>query len=257
MELGKVTPRSSMREDRVFSEQEVAEIMRRAVTLQETAKEGGAEYRPGVTKAELQRAAKEMGVDPAFLEQAILEKLDGVPAKHHGYLPEEQRVVEGELDPADFDIILDQIKTRARSRNPITQVGRSLRGQTFTGSGLANLEITSRNGRTRINLKPFPVFEILGTFYPAFLVSMIAGGSLAQHGMGGIATAVAGGAFGLAILGFRQWISKSREATARLADKLQSAVSDHVGKDLRENLGAVPAAEESKENADIEQNQST
>ncbi len=230
-----------MGQNRVFSEQEVAEIMRRAVALQESAKEEGSAYRPGVTQGELERAAREMGVDPLILEQAIREKLSGKPSKPFGILPEEQRVVEGELDPNDFDIILSEIRTRRRGRNPITQVGRSLQGQAFTGSGLANLEVTSRNGRTRINLKPFPVMELLGTFYPAFVVTAIAGSALADKGMAGAAVAVAAGAFGAAFLAGRMWMAKSRVATARLADKLQAVVSDHLAGDVRAHVGNVTA----------------
>jgi hypothetical protein len=228
-----------MNENRVFSEEEVAEIMRRAVTLQEQTKHGAAEYRPGVTQAELQRAAKEMGVDPAFLEQAIREKLEGVPTKQRGILPEEQRVVEGELDPEDFDIILSQVKNIS-GRRPITQVGRTLRGRAFTGSGLAELEVTSRNGRTKISVKPTFILEALGMFYPAFIVTLITNANLAGGGSPLTALAATTGAFGLAALGFRAWLSKSRAAATKLADKLQDSVTEHIASEspLRERLSS-------------------
>jgi len=227
-----------MSDDRVFSEQQVSDIMKRAVALQEEAK--ASPYRAGVTQDELARAAKEMGVDPACLEQAIREKLTGAPEKGSGFLKEEQRVVEGELDPQDFDIILSQV--RSRRRHPIVQVGRSLQGRTFTGSGLANLEVTSRNGRTRINLKPFPILEVLGTFYPAFIITSIGGSALADKGFAGVAAAIAAGAFAAAAIGFKFWLGRSRQATARLADKIQGVVQDQVTEDVRSRLAAPVTA---------------
>ncbi len=225
-----------MSQDRVFSEEEVAEIMRRAVALQEQTKHGATEYKPGVTQAELQRAAKEMGVDPSFLEQAIQEQLLGAPTKQRGFMPEQHRVVEGELDPEDFDIILSQVRTTASRRHPVTQVGRTLRGRAFTGSGLAELEVTSRNGRTKIGVKPTFILEALGMFYPAFIATMVVNANLAGGGAPITALAVTTGAFGLAALGFRAWISRSRAAAAKLADKLQEAVSEHIQEGLRDNL---------------------
>lgn len=236
--------------DRVYSEQEVAELMKRAVALQEGSKESTNAYRPGVTREELVRAAEEMGVEPRFLEQAISEKLLGNTPRGHPVFQEEQRVVEGELDPADFDIILGAIRTASSRRHPVTQVGRTLSARAMTGSGIARLEVTSRNGRTRINVKPFPVLEVIGTFYPAFLVSMIAGGQL-SHAAPGVATAVAAGAFAAAALVCRAWLSRSRTAASRLADRLQGVISEHVAIDTRARLAAArePVEQQATEQA--------
>lgn len=213
--------------ERVFSEQEVTSLMKRAVELQEANKHPQKEYRPGVTRDELVRAAKEIGVDASFLEQAIREKLQGKTATGSPLFQEEQRVVDGEIDPNDFDLVLQALSTVSSRRHPVAQVGRTLSARAMTGSGIAKVEVTSRGGRTRINVKPFPALEIIGTFYPAFIVSMIAGSNL-SHGAPGLATAVAGGAFGLAALLCRAWLGRSRNAAARLADRIQAVVSDHL-----------------------------
>jgi len=213
--------------DKVFSEQEVAALMKRAVELQEANLHAQKDYRPGVTRDELVRAAREIGVDPSFLEQALREKLQGKASTGSPLLQEEQRVVEGEIDPNDFDLVLKAIRPMSSRRHPVTQVGRTLLARSFSGSGIARVEVTSRGGRTRINVKPFPVFEVIASFYPAFIVSMITGSNLSQ-GSPGIATAVAGGVFALAALVCRSWLGRSRQAAIRLADRIQDAVSDQV-----------------------------
>ena len=215
----------------VFSEQEVGEIIQRASNLQEQGNEAATNYTPGVTRSELERVAKEMGVAPQFLEQAIEERIRGVrPKSKSSLLQEECRVVEGELDPSNFDVILEEISKKTIGRHGPTQIGRTLMARAMSGSGIANVEICSRNGRTRINVKPIPIFEILGTFYPAFIVSMIGGGAFAGHGAPGIGLGIAATAVTAAAIGCRAWLGKSRAAAVRLADKLQGVVSDEVSR---------------------------
>lgn len=214
--------------ERVFSEQEVTSLMKRAVELQEANKHPQKEYRPGVTRDELVRAAREIGVDPSFLEQAIREKLQGKTATGSPLFQEEQRVVDGEIDPNDFDLVLQALSPVSSRRHPVAQVGRTLSARAMTGSGMAKVEVTSRGGRTRINVKPFPALEIIGTFYPAFIVSMIAAAPLAESGQPLLGAGVAAAAFAAAALVCRSWLGRSRSAAARLADRIQGVVADHL-----------------------------
>jgi hypothetical protein len=211
---------------RVFSEQEVSEILKRATTLQESSGQGPT-YQPGVTRDELLRAAQEMGVSPQFLEQAIKEQLGDTPQPHTSLIPEQERVVDGELDPQNFDLILDGIR-HLRGRHGARQVGRSLSAKAFHGSGIARVHVTSRGGRTKINVKSVPVIEALGTFYPAFIISMIAGTNLAASGNNAAAYAVAAVAFLAAFFACRAWMIRSRVNTAKLADKIHDIVADEI-----------------------------
>lgn len=213
---------------RVFSEQEVADIVQRAAKLQEEANTNKA-YTPGVTREELERAANEMGVAQEFLEQAIREKLAGGPPKK-AFLKTEERIVEGEMDPGDFDLILEHVKTMAGKGHPTSQVGRMLTAHVSNGAGMAKMSVHSRNGRTRITVKPIPIFEILGTFYPAFVASVISGASLAERGMPMLWAPIAATAMGIASFGFFKWMGRSREKAAQIADKIQEVVEDHVSR---------------------------
>jgi hypothetical protein len=224
-------------ERRVFSEQEVGEIVQRAAELQERSSERG--YTPGVTREQLERVAHEVGVEPEFLERAIGERL--APPRQSGFLREEERVVRGELDPQNFDLVLSQVRARRSRRHPATQIGRTLQAQIWTGAGLANLEVTSRNERTRIRVKPFPVVEILGTLYPAFLATLLGGAGLAAAGDPIASALLAATAFTAGALGFRSWIRASNRRAARTAEKLEGVVASELER------AALPATDQSPE----------
>lgn len=249
-------------EKRVFSEQEVAEIIRRAAELQEGSKESAADYRLGITREELERAAIEVGVSPQFLQQAIRERLSGSQPNRRGLqlAPEEERVVEGELDPENFDVVFESVPMRHSRRFPVTQVGRSLSGQARTGSGIATVNIHSRNGRTRVRVKPFLFLEALGTFYPAFLASMIGGPLIAQAGGSLLAAGSAVGAWLLATAGFLKWTGVSRRNASKLADHIEAAIAEEVraqqesvqAKDRLAPLDAPSATDEAVSQGDKE-----
>jgi hypothetical protein len=224
------------RDGRVFSEQEVGEIVQRAAELQERSPERGLSYTPGVTREQLERVAAEVGVEPEFLEQAIRERLEPPRGRWH-LLREEERVVTGELDPRDFDVLLAEVS--AGHRRHATQIGRTLRTQVWTGSGFARLEVTSRNDRTRIRLRPFPVLQFLGTFYPTFFASTAGGAALSHAGHGLAAALMAAGAVVAGGLGFGTWLRHSNRAMHRLGDKLQRRVAEQVAQQRGEAEGGV------------------
>lgn len=233
---------------RVFSEQEVADLVQRAAKLQEESSTAAASYKPGVSRTELERAANEVGIAPEFLDLAIREKLAGSqPRSFFGLAQPVERVVEGEIDPQDFDLVLENIRVWSSRHMPMAQVGRSVQFRAFTGSGAASVSVQSRNGRTRIRVKPFPIFEILGTFYPAFLATAMAAGPLASAGHGIEAGVVAIGAFLAALTGFSFWSRKSNHAASRLADTIQSNITDQI------SPAPVPAQEHKAESEEVQE----
>src|SRR5579859_3641216 len=91
----------------VFSEKEVSEIMQRAAELQEKEQAG---YARGVTRDELVRIAEELGVSPEVLTRAIDEQTERKARRPWQFVREEERVVDGEIDPNDFDLILESLR---------------------------------------------------------------------------------------------------------------------------------------------------
>ncbi len=206
----------------VFSEREASEIILRASKLQE---EEQIAYTPGVTREELVRMAAELGVDPNVLERAITEQDQRREKRPFSLIREEERVVEGEIDPGDFDLVLEQMKTRRSRRHPAVQIGKTLRAQAVSGGSLQNVEVTSRKGRTRISVKHFPFLPLFATLYPAFIGSLMAGGPLIGHGQPALAGALATGLFGAALVAMRTWLARGNQGTTELADKLQRVIS--------------------------------
>jgi hypothetical protein len=213
-------------ERRVFSEQEVGEIVQRAAELQERSGQWALSYSPGVTREQLERVAREVGVEPAFLQQAIEER--GRERRASVFLPAQERVVEGELDPNDFDLILEQVRSVRTRHHPPTQVGRMLQARVWTGSGLANLEVISRNQRTRVRVKARPIVEFFGTFYPAFFVSLFGGAALGAAGHPGVSAALAAGSLTAAAAGFRFWTHRSQRAAGKIADQLEGVLQQQL-----------------------------
>jgi hypothetical protein len=214
-----------MRTDQIFSEQEASEIVRRAIELHEKAA-GEPIYTPGITKAELERIASEVGVSPQFLEQAIRETGAFESTKGPLHLTEEfERVIDVELDPDDFDLVTSQLKPFGNASQPsMAQIGRSMKASVWTGISQAEVEISSRTGRTRIRVKSTPLFAFLVGIMPAFMAGSIALGALAEggHQMAGFA-AVIGCAIG-GFLAFRTLVRAGHKRARALAEKIKQIV---------------------------------
>jgi hypothetical protein len=163
--------------NRVYSEQEASEILQKAAKMQE-AQAVGPDYTPGITFDELQRIAAEAGIDPKVLQQALAE---GSTPKEKAKWPFEiERVLEGELAADDFDVVLDAMGP-ANRRYPITQVGRTLSGSVWTGTGMTAVQVSSRNGRTRLSMKANPFFSLFTVLYPLFIMSAVGSGIASEQ----------------------------------------------------------------------------
>ncbi len=227
-----------MSERKVFSEQEVSAVVRRAVELQETA--GKESYTPGVTPDELARIAGELGIEPKFLQQAIDEANSTESKRGPLHLTEEfERVVDVELAPEDYDVLLRYLKP-AGNRGGFTQIGKTLSGTTWTGCSMAHVEVTSKRGRTRINVKSNALFAWLVSLHPATLASFGLLGGLGSTGRIWLALAIVSAIWAVAIIAFKSLLEAGHRSARRLTDNLARSVSDS-GEDLRSRLASTSA----------------
>jgi hypothetical protein len=214
----------------VYSEQEASEILKRAASMMEKATGEGDAYTPGITREELERIAHEVGVDPKFLQLAIAEQ--GQPESKKGpfNLTEEfERVIEGELDPSDFDVLAEHIKLLGNAGQPaIAQVGRSLQASAWTGVSQAKVNVSARNGRTRLQVKSTPLFAILMGGYPALMGAIISAASLGERGHVGLAIAAAVGFVGAGITAFNFLLRKGHEKARQLTESLKLRIADET-----------------------------
>jgi hypothetical protein len=233
-----------MARKRVFSEQEVAQLIRRAAEISESA--GSTDYAAGVTEAELRRIAGEVGISPEALELALREtttKRSSRKGPFH-FTEEFERVVEGELDPERFDLLLEGSKpARMPGQIQMAQVGRSLNFVAWTGPGQSNVEVVARNGRTKLRVKSNALMQALMTLHPAFIGSVIALGALSERGM---VMAGAGIAVGLTVVGgiaFRSLTKFGHRRAEELADSLQTKIEENIAPEAEGVTGDAPQAD--------------
>ena len=231
--------------EKFFSESEATKIVQRAVQLQEQSQASA--YTPGVTKEELARIAAEVGVSVEFLEQAIRER-GGNPERRGFSLSKDfQRVVDGEFDPTDFDVLISALGVQGRQYTT-TQVGRSLHSHRMVGMCTAKVEVTARNGRTRITANASPILPaILST--ELAVISVGIGASLAATGqslVGGILLGL-GGLLGSAWMlfgGTKAGYVKTEKLVNNLAEVVEEENSRAKAK---LNLNSAPAVTEPDE----------
>ncbi len=144
---------------RIFSEQEASEILQRAAKLQEDDRDSHSSYTPGITEDELERIAHEAGIDPNFLRRAMEKAI--------------------------------QRQYKGNHQGGIQQIGRRIFGNVMCGPAIGKMNITSRNGRTRIEVRTGPFMPLFITLYPAFLLSVFAVGIGATEGAPAIGIAIA------------------------------------------------------------------
>lgn len=208
----------------IFSEAEVGKIMRRAVELQETTE--SQEYTPGVTREELERIAGEMGISVSALEKALAEVRKQAPEKRSWFAlkTEIERVIDGELDPNDFDLVSAQLP-QGNSQMLPSQVGRTLTAKVQAGMGTAQVSVTSRSGRTKVKVDSFPVLPIVFGFQSAMFASIF-GPVLISKGLLGAGIGVLAGLIGLSSWLLVGGVSSAKKSAEKLADKLTDAVED-------------------------------
>ncbi|MCH7903366.1 MAG: hypothetical protein IH944_02235 [Armatimonadetes bacterium] len=223
-----------MSKNRVFSEQEASEIMQRAVRLQESSSTGEG-YTPGVTMDELVRIAEEAGIDPKFLERAA-SGVDTEEKSTQGVfnLSEEfERVVEGEIDPEDFDQILHLV--RRSGKGGMSQVGRTLTGMGYVGVHVVHVDVESRKGRTRIKVRSSPLTAYFIALHGPLIGSFLALMFNIDAGRPWLGFAIAVGLMTIGGSVFKSLINAGKRAAKKLTGQIVEVVEEEVDT-LRVNL---------------------
>jgi hypothetical protein len=215
---------------KVYSEKEAAEILQRAVALQESSQDGEnlpETYTPGITDEELRRIAQESGLDLQYLEMAIAAGPPPPPAKKVflDWNRDHEHVIDGEFPVDKFDMILDEVGPSNGRSMGLRQVGRSIEGQFVRGFGFGKLRLTTRQGRTRLNVRSTSFLPFMVFLYPCLLVGLILGVLLTAFGniIPGLAILIGAPLIGL--LGMRLSQKKAHGDVAKLVDRLVEVIS--------------------------------
>jgi len=138
-----------------YDEKQVAELLQRAAALDQKRKLA----RPSLTLAEVEAIAKEAGLDPELVRRAASEL--ATQDRSGGWLGAPvtktvERIIDGELGTDDHEALAAAIREAlgAGSGFPvqIATLGRSLTVTTFSTAGLVDIQITPKDGTTRIRI---------------------------------------------------------------------------------------------------------
>ena len=182
------------RGSRRYSEKEVGLILRRATELQRA--EPHAEDPTGLTLAELQEVAGEVGIDPRYLRRAAAElegegspdvwsKLAGAPVS---FVLE--RTVPGEFPESRFEELVPLMQVGTVGQGTASAVGKTLTwsSRSDTNTSSQQVLVTSRSGETLVRIE-----ERLSGFAGGVFGGMLGGvGGGVGLGLGG----ALGGALG-------------------------------------------------------------
>ena len=224
-----------MSKNRLYSDQEVSEILKRAGEMQAT--QSPAETH-GLSLSELQQIAAEVGLDPKIIAAAAAEmEHSGIVENASGFLGAAtslyvERVIPGEIDQALMPEVAAKIGEAFGMVGRSGQVGNAL--EWTHSSERSNLQVTvmPHNGQTKVRvIGKFPRIA-LAFFLPALIVggvwtSMI---PLAMELPAAAVLAIASvglmvGYF-LARFGFSAYVRKKERAAEKLMRELDDMIDE-------------------------------
>lgn len=147
------------RTPRVYGDEEIGRILKRATELQHREPKGGP---TGITLAELEEIAAEAGIDPGHLRRAAmeLETLPDNPTLWARLAGEEldllrEITLPGELDQAGFERVVTAIQAASREHGQPSLLGRTLtwRAESSSKTRATQIVVSSRDGETTIRVE--------------------------------------------------------------------------------------------------------
>lgn len=238
---------------RLFTDQEISAVLKRAAELQQTQGQSTAH---GLTRSEIEHAAQEVGIDPRWVEVAVRE-LDqdrltqeeqrwhiwGAPMRF-----ERERWVEGELSTDDWSDVVAEIRRTTNKAGDLEQIGSHLewRNDGKDGSFPAHLVATPRKGQTRLTLNAN--FSNVGLYLlllmvPLFAMLGIAGGMDAALWVRWL---IVLGVWAASLLGTRFAIQQTLRSQHTKYDRLFDSVAatvEHLTENEREAEPTATATE--------------
>jgi hypothetical protein len=145
--IGPPGPRSGER----YTEQQLAEILRRAAERQEGLADGDGRF----SLAEIQQIAAEVGISPAHVATAAVEVAHPVPSPKGGALGAPtvfrfERWIDGEVPAAEIGALLDIARRTTGIQGAVTEALDTIEWRGRGNMDATNVTVTRRQGYTRI-----------------------------------------------------------------------------------------------------------
>jgi uncharacterized membrane protein len=165
--------------ERHFTEEQVAEIIRRAAAYQNRAKTPGVSTPAGISESELCRVAEELGIDA----EAFRRSLDEVGASTQndtGTLNSVSRVLErtiqGEVPEDAYGAMVEEfVPVSGFGGQSILQIGKALSYSCMVGVAQCNVNVSRRDRQTVLRVQSNATMAGLAAFLPAFLATAVSG----------------------------------------------------------------------------------
>ena len=235
--------------DRIFDEREVAQIIERAAERQADAAPAP---EVGLTLGELERLAREAGIDPRHVREAAAEVAAGRSsggARQTATQVAAERWIEAPLDESAWEDVLDRLRDRfgadaghwfGRGGSGTSQVGRTREWVHTSGLGVyTHVVLSDRGDRLRLRLSQVVGVarsEVEGPLWGAVLTLILAwpmATALLGAGSGELMAAILGLAFAVLSVAVyaadRAWRARKQRALTELADELAGVLAGGPG----------------------------
>lgn len=238
---------------RQFSEKDAAEILKAAAKLQQESALGT--NPSGVSVEDLKKIAEESGINPNFVDEALLtQAAKNTNRTDKGKL---EATIDGELTLEQLGIVQESLSS-LNGHKMLTQVGRTIQGTVSAPWCQLRVEVFSRNGRTKVQITPIYSMTFMMTGYAPALLAFL---GLALGSMrGGLLMGVGF----IALFGTISWlatmfgIGKANETAKKVFEQLCADISSELNsgrtietdprKSLAKAESAVDDGNESVEN---------
>ncbi len=240
-----------MGDHHTYSDQQVKDILMKAVELQQQGTLDAGTTEGGLSKEQLAKMAAELGIDPKYLDAAIDQArvtrqedkgltFLGVPlARNH------HAVVEGELDPERFDVIVPELGNPGmNSHLGGSQVGRSLTARVSKGMAFGPISVVSRDGKTRIEARQAAFVGFMAGMYPALITSIMVGAGMIGHGHAMAGSLIAGGILAAGFTAFRFMALRGDRSMKEIVSRVAEVVAEETkAQGVRANLAGATAVD--------------
>ena len=163
---GDITRNDSAHAGRMYSDSEVALVIKRATELQASEAQRSDASAAGLSLADLEQIAREAGIDPSLVRQAAGEidtRQSTSPASKFLGAPSTivlERTMDGEVPTAEYEAIVDMLRRTFNDNGFVGTLGKSLAWNSSPrsygrrgNSQQVNISITPRDGRTVIRVE--------------------------------------------------------------------------------------------------------
>jgi hypothetical protein len=228
-----------------FSESEASRLLRRAAQLQANDDTAVKVNRADLSFEDIEAAAREAGIDPKYLHQALAEPVEQKKRGLFGGLfYEREKTFPIALNNDDIADVAFQMKQVGKFVPMPTAVPSSMVGQVTKGFAYLNIDLSTRRGTTHLKTRHTPFLSYFaGLHTPLILAPILLITGLAEKN-----TTIA--AIGVAVLalgvGLFAWFSElGKQKAAEITAALFRALEDVAAKKASEvPQHAVQASEE-------------